>query len=119
MKAYLVDVGVLLSKDDREFEYYAVVYDKLHGYYDEGQCYMRTQEEALKYAKEYVQNGVENTYAVISNTVLPDDFDFDEGCVEDEEYEAKDVVYSVAKIDGEIVENFVNKDAPETGLGIG
>lgn len=37
MKVYLVDVGVLLSKEHEEFEKYAIVYDKRYGYYDEDQ----------------------------------------------------------------------------------
>ena len=32
---YLVEHGVLLSKDDREYECYSQVYDKKNGYYDE------------------------------------------------------------------------------------
>lgn len=34
MQAYLVDLGILLDKTDKEFEYYSCVYDHQYGYYD-------------------------------------------------------------------------------------
>jgi hypothetical protein len=109
MRAYLLDVGILLTEKDTEFESYNTVYDKKYGYYDEGQCYIATEDEAIKQAKQYVVDGVENTYAVVSNTTLDDDIDIndDELCVEDEEYITDNIVYSVAKINGKIVENFI------------
>ncbi|MEE1255979.1 MAG: hypothetical protein UHN47_05650 [Lachnospiraceae bacterium] len=107
MRAYLLDEGVLLTKEDAEYEAYATVYDKKYGYYDEGQCYKADKTTATINAKRYVEDGVENTYAIVSNTWLPNDFDFEEGYVEDEKYKLEDVIYSVAKINGEIVENFL------------
>lgn len=85
------------------------MYDKKYGYYDEGQCYIATEDEAIKQAKQYVIDGVENTYAVVSNTTLDDCVDFDDEnlCVDCEEYITDNIVYSVAKIDGKIVENFI------------
>ena len=114
MEAYLLDVGVLLSKKDEDFDFYSQAYNHQYGFYDEGQCYEKIKEKAIADAKEYVENGVENTYAIVSNIWLPDDFDFEEGCVEDESYKMEDVVYSVAKINGEIVENFLNEKGNET-----
>ena len=107
MKAYLLDEGVLLTKEDDEFESYANVYDKKYGYYDEGRCYESNKMVAIANAKKYVEDGVEKTYAIVSNTWLPNDFDFKNGRVEDETYKVEDVIYSVAKINGEIVENFI------------
>lgn len=109
MRAYLLDEGVLLTEKDAEFESYNTVYDKKYGYYDEGQYYIATEDEAIKQAKQYVVDGVENTYAVVSNTTLDDNIDIndDELCVEDEEYITDNVIYSVAKINGKIVENFI------------
>ena len=107
MKAYLVDVGVLLSENDDEFESYAIVYDKKYGYYDENQFYLPTEEEAIDFAKVYVKDGVDNTYGVISLTELDDDFDFTDCVFGPEHYLLNDVVYSVAKINGKIVENFI------------
>lgn len=107
MRAYLLDEGILLSENDDEFEDYATVYDKKYGYYDEGQCYIKSETEAIENARAYVEAGVDNTYTIVSKTWLPNDFDFDEGCVEDETYNVEDVIYSVAKINGEIIENFL------------
>ena len=108
-EAYLVDEGVLLTREDKEFEAYAIVYDKKYGYYDECQCYIVNKEKAIKEAKEYVENGVESTYAIVSITAIPDDANLEEIYVEGEVYVLEDVIYSVAKINGEIVENFLVK----------
>ena len=48
MKAYLVDLGFLLDKTDKEFSFYASVYDHKHAYYDINQYYVKTLEEAKK-----------------------------------------------------------------------
>ena len=109
MDAYLIDIGVLLEEDDEDFDSYNCVYDQKYGYYDEGQYYLKNKEKAIKDAKKYVEDGVDYTYAIVSKTTLPDDFDFDEGYVEDEEYSLENVVYAIAKINGEIVENFLEK----------
>lgn len=113
MRAYLIDEGILLSKDDEEFEDYATVYDKKYGYYDEGQYYVKEEQKAIEDAKAYVEVGVENTYAIVSNTTLDDDVDLDDEeltvDVDGEEYILDNVVYSVAKINGEIVEHFLGE----------
>lgn len=109
MRAFLIDEGVLLTEEDREFAAYACVYDKKYGYYDEGQCYEKDEKKAVEEARKYVEDGVESTYAIVSFTFLPDDFDFEEGCVEDEAYLLQDVLYSVAKLNGEIVEHFLEE----------
>ena len=107
-KAYLVDVGVLLTSQDEEFEQYSHVYDKQYGYYDEGQWYCKCKPVAKQDVRVYVRDGLEGTYGIVSATVLPDDFDFEDGYVENESYLVDDIIYSVAKINGEIVENFIN-----------
>lgn len=107
MKAYLLDEGILLTKNDSEFESYNCVYDKKYGYYDEGQSYIKTLDEAIKEAKSYVENGVENTYAIVSNTTLDDDVDINDCPAECEEYIVDNVVFSIAKINGTIIENFL------------
>lgn len=103
----MFDEGILLTKDNKDFESYATVYDKKYGYYDEGQCYIKDKSKAIKDAKAYVEAGVENTYAIVSNTTLDDDVDVDNADVEYEEYILDNVIYSVAKINGEIIENFL------------
>jgi len=109
MNAYLIDEGVLLSPEDEEFEAYSQVYNNLYGFYDEGQYYETNKLVAIANARKYVEAGVERTYAIVSITWLPDNFDFEDGYVEDETYQTEDVVYSVAKIDGEIVEDFLSR----------
>ncbi len=107
---YLVEVGVLLSKDSPEYNFY-LSYDKKNSFYDEGQYYERDFEKAKREALDYVENGVDNTYAVISETFMPLDIDVtdDDVCVEGETYDASDVVYSLKKTEEGLVENFVCK----------
>ena len=111
MTAYLVDVGILLSDDDKEYDNYAIVYDKCHGYYDENQFYTKTKEEAIEYVKDYIKRGVDeiNAYGVVSETNIIDDYDFENDDIGEESYHPADIVYSLAKINGEIKENFVLK----------
>ena len=111
MTAYLVDVGILLSDDDKEYDNYAIVYDKCHGYYDENQFYTKTKEEAIAYVKDYIKRGVDeiNAYGVVSETNIIDDYDFENDDIGEESYHSVDVVYSLAKINSEIKENFVLK----------
>ena len=111
MTAYLVDVGILLSDDDKEYDNYAIVYDKCHGYYDENQFYTKTKEEAIAYVKDYIKGGVDeiNAYGVVSETNIIDDYDFENDDIGEESYHPADVVYSLAKINSEIKENFVLK----------
>lgn len=120
MTAYLVDVGILLSDDDKEYDNYAIVYDKCHGYYDENQFYTKTKEEAIEYVKDYIKRGVDeineyevisetNVYGVVSETNIIYDYDFENDDIGEESYHPADVVYSLAKINGEIKENFVIK----------
>ena len=111
MKVYLVEVGVLLNKDDKEFDYYSTAYDEKHGYYDENQFYQIDYGEALQYVQDYVKNGVNNIYGIISETELDGEFTQKEldndVCVEGEFYEVGDVKYSLCKINNDIKENFL------------
>lgn len=121
MKVFLLELGVLLSEDSPEYSGYSGVYDKKHGYYDELQEYKSDLNAAIKEAKAYVTEGVENTYAVISETTLSGDFDEDElseVSVDDESYDMESVVFSIAKIGGRLQMNFLNstKQKDETAL---
>lgn len=111
MVAYLVEVGVLIDKTNEDYETYSNAYDKQRGYYDENQYYKKDKESAINDVKEYVKNGVENTYGVVSETQLNDDLInlLDEIPVENESYEVEDVLYSSAKIDGKIEENIIRE----------
>ncbi len=106
------DVGVLLTSDHEEFEFYSQAYDHQYGYYDENQIAYKEadKDKAIEHAKQYVANGVNMTYAIITNQgqchyTEP----FDDGNIEGFTYECVDVIYSVAKINGEIIEHFVRE----------
>lgn len=106
---YLVDCGVLENLEQTEDAY--ITYDRKYGYYDECQYYEPVFENAQQSALEYVKHGCDGTYAVISESrhkieTFGGENIYDSP-VEDEDYDTKSIVYSVAKIDGKIVENFV------------
>lgn len=109
INCYLVEVGVLLGEEDAEFEFYNHVYDKKHGYYDEGQYYVKDLDQAKKEVLDYINDGVEKTYGIILNTVMPEDVDLSEADVEDEKYELEDIVFSAVKENGKIREDFVER----------
>lgn len=96
MVIYVVEVGVLLTKEDEEYDSYCV-YDKQFGYYDEGLTGYLKYEDAKKTALEYCKNGVIGTYAII----LKDD-DFPDVENQEELYETviefdntREVIYNV------------------------
>lgn len=62
---YKVEVGVLLDKDNEEYDFY-LYYDKKHSYWEENSVLFLDYNMALEYAKEYVDNGVNGTYSIIS-----------------------------------------------------
>lgn len=62
---YKVEVGVLLDKDNDEYDFY-LYYDKKHSYYEENSVLFLDYNIALEYAKQYVDNGVNGTYSIIS-----------------------------------------------------
>jgi len=72
-KIYQYEVGVLLDKTDEEYEAYACVWDKKHGYYDEDCGVEITLEAAISYVEDYVNNGVKNTYGIISEITVSDE----------------------------------------------
>lgn len=120
---YLVDVGVLLTENDEEFESYNMVYDEKFGYYDEHMYYVADEDSAISQAKDYVQKGNPNTYGVVSYAGslyqwvdLDDESISDEEIdsflgdldVADEDYLVENIVYSVYKDkNGKLVENFI------------
>lgn len=65
---YKLEVGVLWHKEEEHEDYdcYNNVYDKKYGYYDENVIFELDYNTALDYAKKYVEDGVNGTYAIIS-----------------------------------------------------
>ena len=114
---YLVEVGVLIDNSDPEYEAYSRVYDKAHGFYDEDQSYVKTLDDAISYAKDYVIKGAKNTYAVVSESALDDvvveeseaDEPFIDAEVYGEDYDVDSVVFSAVKTSVGVVENFLGR----------
>ena len=120
---YKVEVGVLLDKDNKDYDCYSNVYDKEHAYYDENVIFELDYSKALDYAKQYVENGVNGTYAIISKINCDNNYSFTEEYIElfggEELYNTKNVIYSLNKVrnedhpyylgkgNGKIIENFV------------
>lgn len=117
MKVFLLELGVLLSEDSPEYSGYSGVYDKKHGFYDELQEYKSDLKAAIEEAKAYVAEGVENTYAVISERTLSDDCtqeDLSEVLISEVEiYDMESVVFSIAKIGGRLQPNFLKSARQE------
>lgn len=68
VEVYLVEHGMLLSKEDREYECYSKVYDKQHSFYDFYQEYDCYELETIKQnALLYLENTTEkNLYYIIT-----------------------------------------------------
>ena len=73
IKLYKVELGVLLKKDNNDYESYSQVYDKQHGYYDENVVFFRNKKNAKEYLKNYVFFGVVGTYGILSELVYNQD----------------------------------------------
>lgn len=101
---YLLDVGVLLQPCDKEYGCYNTVYGKQFSFYDENQSMFKENEleKAIDEAKQYVTNGICNTYAVITEQPVYTDV------VEDCYYEKDAIVFCCFKdINGAVVEGFI------------
>ena len=113
MTVYILDIGILIPLDDSGAESYSHMYDNKYGYYDECQQYCTSLEDVVEAGRNYVTNGVENTYVVISvstNTFegmnIPE---IEESPVENEHFHLADVKYSFAKINNKVVKDFIKK----------
>ena len=61
---YFCEIGVLLDEKHPEFcDYQLSSMPKEFAYYDENILTFLTKEQAYNYGKEYVENGIEKTYA--------------------------------------------------------
>lgn len=116
-EVYLLDFGVLVSMTEEDVGYYAYTYDGKYMYFDEWMGYSINFKDSIEAAKKYVADGVDNTYAVISITSRNfKDTNIEEiehSAIFGEDYSLAGVQYSIAKINGEIVESFINKEATD------
>lgn len=120
-ESYFWETGVLLPEGHAEMDSYNIVWDYKHGYYNENYDLIKGDPKSLELLKEdllsEVKQGVDRTYAIIADngTVEYDDEDDWEYAVdkilggEFPNCKAKDVVWSVVKIDGKLIEDFVQK----------
>jgi len=110
--AYSVEVGVLIPQTHEEFKAYSMVYDEKNGFYDENQWASIDLQKAAEEVMDYVKHGVNNTYGTISIAglceVVGDESESDLFDIVDPSYTLEYLYYSVAKIDGKIVENFID-----------
>ena len=110
-KIYYIECGILLDKDDKEFDCYNMVFDKKHGFYDEFIDFAENLESAKKICDDYVNNGVNNTYGIITETYGKDDLkdyeDYVDYFVGDTIiYDIHNVVYNKRK-NGNVIEEFL------------
>lgn len=121
---FAFECGVLLSLEHDEFDYYVNNNPKLpYGFYDENQGMFLKHElgNELYGLRDYVKNGVDNTYAVISFQGFVDigsdahenllKGKFDTGDVSYTFFKNLDeIVWSACKIDGKLIEGFLEKE---------
>lgn len=68
--AYLVELGVMLEKDNPEFENYSDPRFVEYAPYDEDMYYETSKLNALEQVREYVNSGVDLTYGIITEVIL-------------------------------------------------
>ena len=118
-----VEVGVLVPPTDEAFGYYSINNPKLpFGFYDENQYAVQEDcfDRERQYVEEYVMNGVEGTYGVISCQgvlkELPDDDSFVDDLTNYIQMSytffqnSNEVLFSVCKKDGKLVEGFLETE---------
>lgn len=116
---YLVDVGIILPPFHREYRAYNQVYDRKNALYDEHQYFMADKNEAIKAAREYVEQGMKMTYGIVSEqTGFSDNLTDEE--ISELEVSGSDYstcIYSIKKDvkDGKIaiIEDFVDCNEPK------
>lgn len=131
-KVYSLETGVLLDKNDREYESYSNVYDKQNAYYDELQCYIVDDlDKILERTLKGLKKSVINSYIILKFECLVQNFAsleleqieqmnlveiqnflneecFDTDCVS---YDVRDIVWSAYKDEnGNIIEDFIKKE---------
>lgn len=121
---YGFETGVLLEKLDKEFDHYACNNKELnYGFYNENNGFFleKDYKENLKYIRDYVDQGVDGTYGVISfqGSVEIGGEDYknikDNDCdLTNMDYsffkDLSSIEYSECKKDGKLVENFLEDE---------
>jgi hypothetical protein len=118
---YECEVGVLLQEDDVEYDAYKseAVYGGKYSFYDENQfAFMASEFEEWKNSCErYVREGVNRTYAIIKGPFICDEYEAamiqEDGYLDRYDYDIKNVIFSLAKIDNKIEKDFLTDGVEE------
>ena len=70
---YRAEVGVLLTRNDPEFESYNHVYTGDYGFYDVDVSVFASFEEAKAWGDSYINSGADMTYTVITSDLYKPD----------------------------------------------
>ncbi|MCR0531731.1 hypothetical protein MKC55_20505 [[Clostridium] innocuum] len=125
---YGYEIGVLLEKSDEEFDFYSQNNKSLdYGFYNEDNGFFleKDYKENLKYIRNYVEDGVNGTYGIISFQgrikIVGEEYDNiskGEYSLEDMNFDFfKDLAgieYSICKKDGRIIEYFLEDEIKKT-----
>jgi len=110
----MLEIGILLTENDAEYDSYNFVYGGGYGYFNENNIIYKAEDvnTAIEFARKYVSEGVNMTYAILTNQGIFDyeDEEFDDGNLEligGGSFNAEDVEFVVAKIDG-VIEEFTS-----------
>ena len=119
INVFRVELGVLLLPTHKDYNSYNQVYGGKNAYYDENNVLFLTKEDAIAYAKQYVNNGVVNTYAIVVDEIIHSDV---EGLEEIERigwndsidmdeftFDGTNVVFSLVGTEDKEIENFIDK----------
>lgn len=119
VNVFRVELGVLLPQTHKEYNDYSQVYGSKNAYYNENDVLFMAKEDAICYAKHYVENGVKNTYAIVVDEIIHSDVDGIEEirCVgwndsidmDEFTFDGTNVVFSLVKTENEQIENFLNQ----------
>lgn len=123
MIVYLYETGVLLPKDDPEYENYNMAYGGKFGFYDTDQYYVESVSECVDIAMRQIQSGelCQNGYIVVSETVVDDSrlaySKLQELPIENETYDPENIKKSWLMRNGVLIEDFTGREDIEiTGL---
>ncbi len=110
------EAGVLIAKNSSEFESYAINKRLPYGFFDDvsekitpkESLYDKMLEKQKTKALDYVKDNVNGAYAIISQQ------NQENGLSTDYYFNAESVVYSVANINGNLMEGFLEKEIVAT-----
>lgn len=129
VEVFLVEHGVLLPKEDKEYEFYSKVYDNQNGYYDYYQEYDCHELETIKsnHLEWLEKHGENNEYYIITkqgklknyyiSKNITEETEWGEikqdlnDCWDQPDYSVENIVWSVYKDENGIIhEDFIKKE---------